>query len=133
MMRVPISAGFIIYILVAVISAVIKRLVTQQVQSEKRSSPPEPSAVGEREEAWQISDPEVEQYFPESDSPKEKALWSDQSDENGLWGGERAEIPPLRPKKSGPGVQWAAHNFTQAVIMSEIIRRPRAQRPWPSR
>lgn len=129
----PISIGFIIYILVMVVSALVRRSVTQQAQKENAQRPqdferpkvdkPESfSRIFEEEPEKEVSDSFIDPGTPGSLSAEMEA--------EEQWEWEQIEKPaaPKSRRRKLDGV-----HLSQAIVMSEIIRKPRAKRPWPSR
>ncbi|NLJ80332.1 MAG: hypothetical protein GX335_04840 [Firmicutes bacterium] len=128
-----VSLGFIIYILVAVFTAIIKWLA-KQGQTEKRRSPGDFSEVMEVEKPLPATDvfDEVEEYFSplrgEEEEPEVSLRTAEDLDLN------QDEPKKVKPKaKLKPRFRISARNLSQAIVMSEIVREPRVQRPWPNR
>ncbi|HHY10155.1 MAG TPA: hypothetical protein GX528_06280 [Firmicutes bacterium] len=80
----------------------------------------------EAPESIQLTDQEPEEYF-EDTVPEEAPATLFQAEDWELPVSEKTAGVRKRRLKPGP------QKLRQAVIMSEIIREPRAQRPWPRR
>lgn len=121
-MEVIVPIGIIIYIVLAVLSALMKALPTHPQPSVPHQPPVDeseaeavPMPVKERAAAKRQPATAQTEYerFPQLPSLLEQPR-------------SAAERPGLRPKVS-------KGDLKQAVIMSEVLREPRARRPWPAR
>lgn len=122
--------GLILYVLVVFISGYIKKAADEKARErrlEKRTVEAEPAVVTFEEFEADIAElfvaeddeetfglTEVDDSIPEEQDVEE-------------WSAQRSVKPRLK-RTSAPKLDLA-----QAVVMTEIIREPRAQRPWPQR
>lgn len=123
-MKIP--AALIVYILVAVVSGVIKKLAEKKTMDEQRGrSAHDDDGVVPFDEIDSST-----QIFPDdTDAISRGGPGSlfDTEFEVENWDKPDAEVVEgARAKKWRP-------NMAQAVIMSEILRSPRSKRPWPHR
>lgn len=132
-----ISVGLILYILVSIIGGLIKKAAEDKSQGQPRVK----TQVGKHGQSYPdtVSHEEIEralvQRFQEI-IPEEQAQQIDADAERQAVPTEleTEEEPKIvskeRKKQRIPSLQ---PSLAQAVVMSEIIRQPRAKRPWPSR
>lgn len=122
--------GLVFYVVVAIISGLIKRSADEKARSRRRASrqdiPDEVVSFEEIEEA-------VVQVFQEDSEAPLRPMVTEESDHSLSdeerefeYTKEETRTIPRRPVLGRP-------DLAQAVIMAEIIRMPRAKRPWPIR
>lgn len=109
------SAALVVYIVVAVISGVIRRLAERKTIDKRRTERP----IG-------VGDDAV--LFDEIDSATEIFAEMEFETEHR----DERELKTAPASGRSRGRKWRP-NMAQAVIMSEILRSPRAKRPWPHR
>lgn len=110
------SAGIIIYVVVAIISGLIKKMAedkTRQKQAWTDSNQTDPYTISLEDMLAEDSEPvETPTTFEIEEEPRS----------------QQVAVSPVRQRRIPPRL-----NVAQAIVMSEIIRAPRAKRPWPSR
>ena len=134
------SIGLIIYVAVLIIGGVMKKMAEDKVKQAKLSRGLERSPYVVTLEDMLKAAPATD-TLDTPDSGLEKTGdkdWSsprDEAKDKELGTDEGRETPPSQPfVGSSPEPQMLKHpNWEQAIILSEIIREPRAKRPWPSR
>ncbi|HHY16071.1 MAG TPA: hypothetical protein GX521_08355 [Firmicutes bacterium] len=138
------SAALVVYVLVAVISGVIRKLAENKEADQRqldRTRDMRDRAVpfDEIDSAVEIfadadggadGDGHVDDSGPGSAVKGAPGIFGEMEFGSGGWDEEPAQ--PERPSGRTPRRQWRP-NMAEAVIMSEILRRPRAKRPWPQR
>lgn len=127
------SIGLIIYVVVAIISSVLKKRAQENAKQRRNLIGPEnidPYQVTLEDMLEDRSDAFA--TVSGFDTGLEVDL-EDQRDAGEIQGerinrpSENAKVAPTR--RAAP----QSLNLAQAILMSEIIREPRAKRPWPSR
>lgn len=130
--------GFLIYLIMILISSLVKRAAQRSMApGQFPGVPPQEPAVAELEvQAWEPVAQSLRELLPgekrESEAGEgeetEQDWWPDEEADNSerlaAIDSEQLEEPTLVPAYS---------RLVEAVIMSEIIREPRALRRWPSR
>ncbi len=124
------SAALVVYILVAVIGGVIKKLAEIKTAEQRRMGRSH-DATGDAVPFYEIDS--AEEIFADDshlDSVEEtQGIFAETEFDSEDWEEEREQAPPA---KRSSRRRWQP-NMAQAVIMSEILRSPRAKRPWPER
>lgn len=131
------SIGLIIYVVVAIISSVLKKRAQENAKQRRNLIGPEnidpyqvtlEDMLEDRSDAFAT----VSGFDTGLEVDLEVDL-EDQRDAGEIQGerinrpSENAKVAPTR--RAAP----QSLNLAQAILMSEIIREPRAKRPWPSR
>lgn len=114
----------LINIFVVVIIGGLNILMRYLTQKQRKAS--KLAATKEPQDSVQVLNQEPEEYFRETVREKEPDTLFQKDD----WFFEESERTigvKRRRTKIGP------KRLRQAIIMSEVIREPRAQRPWPMR
>ncbi|NLJ74643.1 MAG: hypothetical protein GX331_06570 [Firmicutes bacterium] len=119
-MEFIVPIGVIIYIIMAVLGALIQSMASKD-QPKKGSSPKRVSVEAPQPEMEPVS-------IMEADSMDDD--YEDESILDDDW-------EPLKAEKAAqvriPRWMTEPSRLAQAVIMSEVIREPRSKRPWPIR
>lgn len=122
------SATIVVYIVVALISAVLKRAGGQKAARGRPPLKPVPTGIPSAPDLAEAEAPV--QIFEESVEKEEPDLFQES---------EFRKRPDEDFAESGD-LQWTLSeaprrrfDLAQAVIMSEILRMPRAKRRWPER
>lgn len=116
-MEFIVPIGIIIYIVLAVVSAVLKAFSTQQ------ATVPQPSPV-----PMEVTEKPIQAEV----EPRPKKVDAEYTPKD-----TQRPRPIQRPASSmdgrGRGLKVTKDDLKRAVVMSEVLREPRARRPWPVR
>lgn len=115
--------GIIIYIILAVISAVLRSYTQQQGRPPQRTAQPLPPQTPEGNSSV------VEPLQPTGMGRRGSQL--EVSSE--LESSASAQEQSMHFTKSKRSLALTRQELREAVIMTELLREPRAKRPWPNR
>ena len=126
-MEFIVPIGVVIYIIAAVIGAIVQSKLPKAEPS-KENSPRRVSVEPPQLEVDPILTMEEESMDINSEFDSADDLTVEERD--GDWELSAAEkIPEKRPRR----LMIESRGLAHAVIMSEVIREPRSKRPWPIR
>lgn len=133
------ALGLIIYVVVAIISGIIKKMAKENAKTGKVRID---TTFGESYTVTLDDMVKAEDLLPStlmsSETEYEDYVYDDDHKEEAEGDLDDFALRRLQESKSVPlvsevGVMPKQINLGQAILMSEIVRAPRAKRPWPSR